>query len=243
MANRQGNNGNSDRLLFSWAPKSLQMVTAAMKLKDACSLEEKTNLHSVLKSRDITLPTKVRIVKAMCFPVVMYRCESWTVKKAEHRRIDAFELWCWRRLESPLGCKEIKPVNQPWIFTGRTDAEAPIFWPPDAKSWLIWKDADAGKHWRQEEMEITEEEMVEWHHRLTGHEFERTPGDGKGQGGLARCRPWGHKEVDTTEQLNNNNFESRTHSSKHESIYKVLRDNEIVVFKPLSLGLLFLHRK
>ena len=72
-----------------------------------------TNLDSILKSRDITLPTKVRIVKAMCFPVVMYRCESWTVKKAEHRRIDAFELWCWRRLESPLGCKEIKLVNQP----------------------------------------------------------------------------------------------------------------------------------
>ena len=86
--------------LFFWAPKSLQMVTAAMKLKDAYSLEGKvmTNLDSILKSRDITLPTKVRLVKAMVFPVIMYGCESWTVKKAEHRRIDAFELWCWRRL-------------------------------------------------------------------------------------------------------------------------------------------------
>ena len=86
--------------LFFWAPKSLQMVTAAMKLKGAYSLEGKvmTNLDSIFKSRDITLPTKVRLVKAMVFPVVMYKCESWTVKKAEYRRIDAFELWCWRRL-------------------------------------------------------------------------------------------------------------------------------------------------
>ena len=87
-----------------------------------------TNLDSIFKSRDITLPTKVHLVKAMVFPVVMYGCESWTVKKAEHRRIDAFELWCWRTLESPLDCKEIQPVHpkgdQPWVFTGRTDVEA-----------------------------------------------------------------------------------------------------------------------
>ena len=97
---------------------------------------------SVLKSRDITLPTKVRLVKAMVFPAVMYECESWTVKKAECRRIDAFELWCWRRktLESPLDCKEIQPVHskgdQSWVFFGRNNAEAetPIFWPPYAKS-------------------------------------------------------------------------------------------------------------
>ena len=82
------------------APKSLQMVTAAMKLKDSCSLEKKvmTNLDSILKSRDITLPTKIRLVKAMVFPVVIYGCESWTIKKAECRKIDSFELWCWRRL-------------------------------------------------------------------------------------------------------------------------------------------------
>ena len=99
-----------------------------------------TNLDSILKSRDITLPTKVRLVKAMVFPVVMYGCESWTVKKAECRRIDVSELWCWRRLESPLDCKEIQPVHpkgdQSWVFIGRTDAEAeaPILWPPDANS-------------------------------------------------------------------------------------------------------------
>ena len=98
MANRWGNNGNC-QTLFWGAPQSLQIVTADMKLKDACSLEEKllTNLDSMLKSRDITLPTKVRLVKAMVFPVVMYGCESWTIKKAEHRRTDAFKLWGWRR--------------------------------------------------------------------------------------------------------------------------------------------------
>ena len=99
-----------------------------------------TNLDSIFKSRDITLPTKVRLVKAMVFPVVMYGCESWTVKKAEHRRIDAFELWCWRRLESPLDCKEIQPVHsegdQPQDFFGMNDAKAetPVLWPPLAKS-------------------------------------------------------------------------------------------------------------
>ena len=107
MANRWGNTGNSDRLFLT--PKSLQMVTTAMKLKD--SLEEKLTarqLDSILKSIDITLPTKVHLVKAMVFPVVMYGCESWTIKKVERQRIDAFELWCWRRLLlSPLDCKEI----------------------------------------------------------------------------------------------------------------------------------------
>ena len=99
-----------------------------------------TNLDGIFKSRDITLSTKVPLVKAMVFPVVMYGCESWTVKKAERRRIDAFELWCWRRLEGPLDCKEIQPVHsegdQPWDFFGRNDAEAeaPVLWPPHAKS-------------------------------------------------------------------------------------------------------------
>ena len=100
-----------------------------------------TNLKSILKSRDITLPTKVRLVKAMVFPAVMYGCESWTVKKAERRRIDAFELWCWRRLlRVPWTCKEIQPVHsegdQPWDFFGRNDAKAEtlVLWPPHAKS-------------------------------------------------------------------------------------------------------------
>ena len=124
-----------------------------------------TNLDSILKSRDITLHTKVHLVKAMVFLVVMYGCGIWTIKKAEHRRIDAFKLWCWRTLESPLDCKEIQPVHpkgdQTWIFIGRNDGEAetPILWPPDGKNWFTGKDPDAGKDWRQEKG-TTEDEMV-----------------------------------------------------------------------------------
>ena len=127
--------------LFFGAPKSLQMVIAVMTLKDTTPWKFMTNLDSIFKSRDITLPTKVSLVKAMVFPVVMYGCKSWTVKKAERRRIDAFELWCWRRpLKSPLDCKEIQPVHskvdQSWMFFGRNDAKAEtlILWPPHAKS-------------------------------------------------------------------------------------------------------------
>ena len=146
------------QILFSWAPKSLQTVIAAMKVKDACSLGRKamTSLDRVLKSKGLSLTTKVHIVKALVFPVVMYRCVSWTIKKAECQRIDAFKLWSWRRLlRIHLDCKEIKPLNlkenQSWISIGRTDAEAQILWPPDVKSRLIGKDHDAGKYWRQEE--------------------------------------------------------------------------------------------
>ena len=165
-----------------------------------------TNLDSILKSKDITLSTKVHLVKAMVFSVVMYGCESWTIKKAECRRIVAFELWCWRRFKSPLDCKEIQPVHpkgdQSWIFIGRIDAEAkaPILWPPDAKNWLTGKDPDTGKDRRQVEKGTTEDEMAGWHHRLDGHEFEWTPGVGDGQGGLGCCSPWGRKESDTTER-------------------------------------------
>ena len=146
----------------------------------------------------------------MVFPVVMYECESWTIKKAEHWRTDAFELWCWRRL---LRCpctdyREIQPVhpkgNQSWIFIGRTDAEAEtsILWLPNAKNWLIGKDPDAGKDWRQEEKGMTEDEMVGWHHWLDGHDREQAPGVGDGQGSLECCSPWGCRESDMTEQLN-----------------------------------------
>ena len=146
-----------------------------------------TNLDTILKSIDVTLPTKVHGVKAMVFPVVMYRCESWTVKKPEHWRIDAFELWWWRRL-----------LRVPWTarrssqsilkeISGRTDVEAetPMLWPPDVKNWLIGKDPDAGKGWRQEEKGATENEMVGWCQRFKGHEFEQAPGVGDGQGSLA----------------------------------------------------------
>ena len=112
-----------------------------------------------------------------------------------------------KTLESPLDFKEIQPVHPKdpfWVFIGRTDVEAetPILWPPDVKNWLIWKDPDAEENWSQEEKGMTEDEMVGWHHQPDGHEFEWTPGDGDGQGGLACCNSWGRKELDTNEQLN-----------------------------------------
>ena len=137
-----------------------------MKLKDACSLGKKavTNLDSILKSRNITLLTKVHLVRAMV-----------------HSEGD-----------------------QPCDFFGRNDAKAetPVLWPPHAKSWLFGKDSDAGRNWGQEEKGTTEDEMAGWHHRLDGRESEWTPGVGDGQGGLACCNSWGHKESDMTERLN-----------------------------------------
>ena len=135
-----------------------------------------TNLDSILKTRDITLPTKVHLVKAMVFPVVMCEHESWTVMKVEHWRIDTFELWCCRRLlRVPWTARRSnQSIDQSWIFIGRTDAEAeaPILWPPDTKSWLIGKYPDAGRDWGQEEKGTTEDEMAGWHHQLDGYEFE-----------------------------------------------------------------------
>ena len=196
--------------LFFWDSKITADGDCSHEIKRCLLLGRKvmTNLDSILKSRDITLPTKVCLVKAMVFPVVMDGCEldceeSWVPKN-----------WCfWTvvlkwTLESPLDCKEIQPVHlkgvQSWVFIGRTDAEAetPILWPPDAKSWLIGKDPDAGRDWGQEEEGTTEDEMAGWHHRLNGHVFEQTPGVGDGQGGLVCCDSWGRKESDTTEQLN-----------------------------------------
>ena len=126
--------------------------------------------------------------------------ESWALKN-----------WCFwtvvleKTLENPLDCKEIQPVHpkgaQSWIFTGRTDTVTPILWLPAEKNWLTGKDSDAGKDWRQEEKGTNEDETVGWHHQLDGHEFEKAPGGSDGQGGLACCSPWGHKESDTTELL------------------------------------------
>ena len=147
-----------------------------------------TILDNVLKSRDITLLTKAHLVKAMIFPVIMYGCESWTIKKAECWVIDAFELWWWRRLLTVV--QSVYPKgNQSWIFIGKTDteAEAPILWPHDGKNWLIGKDPEAEKDWRQEEKGMTEDKMVGWRYQLKGHKFEQTSGDSEGQGSLACC--------------------------------------------------------
>ena len=161
------------------------------------------NLDSTLKSRDITLLTKIHLAKVMVFLVVMYQCESWIIKK-----VWVLKNWCFltvvleKTLESTLDCKEIIPANpegnQSWMFIGRTDTEAPILWPRDVKSWLIGKDPDAGKDWRWEEKVMTEDEMVRWHYQLDGHEFERILGDSEGQGSLVCCNPWGCKELDMT---------------------------------------------
>ena len=200
MANRWG---NSVRLYFLGAPKSLQMVTAAMKFKRHLLLGRKvvTNLDSIFKSKDITLPTKVRLVKAMVFPVVMYGCESWTVKKAERWRIDAFELWCWRRL-----------LRVPW--TARRSNQSilkrsvlGVHWKDWCWGWnsntlatLCKELTHCKRPWRwegvgQEEKGTTEDEMAGWHHRLNAHEFGWTPGVGDGQGGatihgVTKSRTW-----------------------------------------------------
>ena len=215
-----------------------------------------TNLDSILKSRDITLLTKVCLVKAMVFPVICFHAlekemathssvlawripgtgepgglpsmglhrvgHDWSNLAAaaaavcmwelEHKENRAAKNWCFwtvvleKTLESPLDCKEVQPVNpkgnQSWIFIGRTDAEAPILWPPDMKNWLLGKDPDAGKEWRQEKKGMMANEMVGWHHRFNGREFKQALGVGDGQGSLACCSPWYCKESDTTEWLN-----------------------------------------
>ena len=174
-----------------------------------------TNLESILKSRDITLPTKVHLVKAMVFPVVTYGCESWTIKKAEHRRIDAFELWCWRRLlRVPWIARRfnqsiLKEISPGYSLEGLT-LKLKLQYFGHLMRRADWKDPDAGKDWRQEEKGTTEDEMAGWHHRLNGHEFGWTPGGGDGQGGLVCCGSWGRKESDTTERLNWTEYLSST---------------------------------
>ena len=168
-----------------------------------------TNLNSTLKSRDITLSTKVILVKAMVFPVVMYGCESWTIKKGECWRIDAFELWCWRRLlrvpwtarrSNQSILKEISPECSLEGLMLSWNSNTVATW---CEELTHWKRPGCRERWRQEEKGATEDEMVGWLHRLSGHEFGQDPGDSEGQGSLEYCSSRGCKESDTTEQLNN----------------------------------------
>ena len=169
--------------------------------------ESYDNLDSVFKSRDITLPTKVRLVKAMVFPVVMYGCESWTVKKAECWRIDAFELWCWRRLlRVPWTARRsnqsiLKDISLGISLEGLMLKLKLQYFGHLMQRVDSLEKTDAGRDWGQEEKGTTEDEMAGWHHWLDGRESEWTPGVGDGQGGLACCDSWGHKESDTTERL------------------------------------------
>ena len=184
------------------------MVTVAMKLK--CLLlgrKAMTDLDNILKSRDITNKGP----SSQSYGFSSSHVWMWEL---DHKESWAPKNWCFwtvvleKTLPSPLDSKEIQPVNpkgnQSWTLTGRTDVEAetPILWPPDGKSWLIGKDSDGRKDWRREEKGTTEDEMVGWHHQLDGHEVEQASRVGDGQGGLACCSPRGHKESDTTEQLN-----------------------------------------
>ena len=207
MANRLGDSGNSDWVYFLELKKHCSKNgDCSHEIKRCLLLGRKvmTKLDSILKSRDTTLPSKVRLVEAMVFPMVMYGCESWTMKKAEH----FWTVVLKKTLASPLECKEIQPVHpkgdQPWVFFGRHDgrAETPVLWPPRVKSWLNGNDSDAGRDCRHEEKGKTEDEMAGWHHRLDGREFEWTLRDGDGQGGLVCCDSWDRKESDTTERLN-----------------------------------------
>ena len=207
MGNRWGNSGNSIRVCFlGW--KITADGDCSHEIKRGLLLGRKvmTNLDSIFKSRDITLPTKFCLVKAMVFPVVMYGCESWTVK-AERRRIDAFELWCWRRLlrvpwtarrSNQFILKEISPG----ISLEGMMLKLKLQYFGHLMRWLIGKDYDARRDWGQEEKGTTEDEMAGWHHWLGGRESEWTRGVGDGQGGLACCNSRGRKESDTTEQLN-----------------------------------------
>ena len=175
-----------------------------------------TNLDSIFKSRDITLPTKVHLVKAMAFPVVMYRCESWTVKEAEHQRTDAFELWCWRRLlrvpwtarrSNQSILKKISPgiSLEGMMLKLKLQYFGHLMRRVDSLEKTLMRGGMGGRRGRdcgQEEKGTTEDEIAGWHHRLDGREFEWTLGVGDGQGDLVCCDSWGCKESDTTEQLN-----------------------------------------
>ena len=199
------------QILFSWAPKSLQMVTTAMKLKLAPWKKSYDQPRQCIKKQRHHFANKCPYNQSYGFSSI--HVQMW---KLDHKEVWVPENWCFltvvleKILESPLDCKEIKPVNykgnQSWIFTGKTDAEAPILWPPDEKSWLIGKDPDAGKDWGQEEKgqqrmrcmaSLTQWSWV-WTCQVNGHvnwhEFEQTQGDSAGQRSLTYCSSWGHKE-------------------------------------------------
>ena len=187
---------------FSWAPKSLQTVTAARRLKRCLLLGRKamTNLDSILKSKDITLPTEICLVKTIVFIVVKYGCESWTIRKAKCQRIDAFVLWCWRR---PLGVpwtarsnqsilKEINPEHSlEGLMLKRQYFGYLMQRANSLKKTICWERLRA-------EEDMTEDDTVGWHHRLNGHEFGQTQGGSGGQGSLVCCSTWGLKESNLT---------------------------------------------
>ena len=199
MANRGRNNGNSERLYF-------------LRLQNHCRWWLQPWEEKMLLERKAMTNLANRSLYSQSSGFSSSHMQMWEL---DHKESWAPKNLCFqtvvldKTLTSPLDRKEIKQVNskgnQPWIFTGRTDAEtkAPILCQPDVKSWLTGKDPDAGKNWGQEEKETTEDEMAGWHQWLNGHKLEQAPGDGEGQGSLACCSAWGPKELDVTKRLNN----------------------------------------
>ena len=191
--------------LFSWAPKSLWMVTGAMKQTLAPWKKNYDKPRQHIKKQRHHSANNGPSNQAIVFPIFVYRCENWIIKP-EWWRTDAFELWCWIRLLSvPWTTRRsnqsiLKEINPDCSLKGllmKMKLQY-LIWLPNAKSWLTGKDPDAEKDWWQKEKRAAEDEMAGWHHQLNGHEFEQTLGDSEGQGRLACCSPWGHKELDTT---------------------------------------------
>ena len=197
-----GKRGNSDRLYFLGLQNHCRWWLQSWIKRDLLlGRKPVTNLDSILKSRDIILPTKVCIVKVIGFPVVMYGCENWTMEKAEHWRTDAFESWFWRRLLTvpwtPRRSNQsiLKEINPEYSLEGlMLKLKFQNFGHLMRRADSLEKILVLGKIWGQEEKKVTKDEVVGWHHWLNGHEFEQASGDGEGQGGLACCSPWGHKE-------------------------------------------------
>ena len=210
MANRWGNNGNSETLLLG-APESLQMVTTAMKLKEACSFKNSYDQpRQHIKKHRHYFSNKIMSSQSYVF----FSSHVW-MWELDYKESCMLKNWCFwtvvleKILESSLDCKQIQPIhpkgNQSLIFIGGTDreAEAPILWLLDGKNLVIGKDPDAGKYWRQKDKWMTEAEMIQWHHRLSGHEFDHALGVSEEQGNLVFCSPLDHKDSDRTERLNN----------------------------------------
>ena len=192
--------------LFSWAPKIIADSSCSYEIKRHLLLRRKAmaNIDSILKSRDITLLINVRLVKAIVFPVVMYGCESWTINKAERRRMMVLNCGAEEDSWESLGLQRDQ-TSQSWRKSTLNIHWKDRWWSWSSNNlatWLNGKDPDAGKDWRQKEKGTTEDEIVGWHHQLNGHELEQTPGDSEGQGRLVCCSPWGHKESGTNELLN-----------------------------------------
>jgi len=229
MANRWRNNGNRDFILGGSKITADGECSHEIKIHLLLGRKAMANWDSILKGRDIIWPTKVHLIKAMVFPVVMYGCERWTIKKAEHRRTDDLKLWYWRRLESPLDCKKIKPVqpkrNQPWIFIGRSDAELKLQYfghlmqrTDSLEKTLMLGNIEGRRRWGW----MTEDEMFGWHHWLNVLEFDQALGVNDGQGSLMSCSPWGREELNMTEWLNWTELKSPIYKlvSFQEQVYK-----------------------